>query len=185
MGHKTRAPGARIVHRSDKSASAKERDSSAFSHEAFIPQEQDSFSLFQPDTLLADSYLETVRRKSHQEPEKTLMLAVLEDALFCFQKNVLARTEKERALFQKAEDWIMEEDGDWLFSFDSICEVFEINPRYLRKGLLNWKWKRLEDRPRVLKDPYAENQKTETCTLCNSRPSNGHRNLRGRFSMEL
>ncbi len=47
-------------------------------------------SLFQPDTLLPDQYLDTFRRKLHLEPEKKLMLAILEDAVACFQKYLLS-----------------------------------------------------------------------------------------------
>jgi hypothetical protein len=45
-------------------------------------------SLFQPDTLLPDQYLATFRRKYRLDPERRLMLAVLENAIDCFQKNL-------------------------------------------------------------------------------------------------
>ncbi|MEK7783674.1 MAG: hypothetical protein AAB279_07085, partial [Candidatus Binatota bacterium] len=47
-------------------------------------------SLFQPDTLLPAQYLETFRRKAPLEPEKRLILAVLEDAVACFQKHLFS-----------------------------------------------------------------------------------------------
>ncbi len=47
-------------------------------------------SLFQPDTLLTDQYLETQRRNTLLEPEKRLMPAMLGDAVACFQKYVIA-----------------------------------------------------------------------------------------------
>jgi len=71
-------------------------------------------SLFQPDTLIPDQYFETFRRK-RLEPEKKLMLAVLEDAVRCFQDNVMARSGKRKKLFDEAEEWILEENSDWLF----------------------------------------------------------------------
>ncbi len=96
-------------------------------------------SLFQPDTLLAEQFLETFRRKDHLEPEKRLMFAVLEDAIASFQKYVLARDSGGKALFHEAEDWILEESSDWLFSFENICEVLGLNPSYVRQGLMSWK----------------------------------------------
>ena len=39
-------------------------------------------------------------------------------------------------LFNEAEDWIMEQDNDWMFSFVSICEILRLNPEYVRRGLL-------------------------------------------------
>ncbi|TMA12624.1 MAG: hypothetical protein E6J89_04180 [Deltaproteobacteria bacterium] len=98
-------------------------------------------SLFQPDTLIPDQYFETFRRK-RLEPEKQLMLAVLEDAVRCFQDNVMARSGKRKKLFDEAEEWILEENSDWLFSFESTCEVLGFNPQYVRQGLLRWKKKK-------------------------------------------
>ena len=96
-------------------------------------------SLFQPDTLLSEQYQETHRRKTHLEPEKALMLAILDDAVACFQKYVTAQRPKEKVLFQDAEEWFMEKDSDWFFSFENICESLGLDPNYLRKGLMQWK----------------------------------------------
>jgi len=106
-------------------------------------------TLFQPDTLLPAQYLETYRRKTHLEPEKQLMLAVLEDAIACFQKYLLARDGKGREMFRDAEQWILEEDSQWLFSFENVCETLGYNPAYLRAGLLRWKEVRLEAQPKA------------------------------------
>jgi len=99
--------------------------------------------MFQPDTLAPAQYFETVRTRASLEPEKRLMLAVLEDAVLCFQKGSSAGDRRRKALFPDAEEWIMEENRDWPFSFENICEVFGINPAYLRQGLLRWKRKKL------------------------------------------
>ncbi len=103
-------------------------------------------SLFQPDTLIAAQYFENLRRKTLPEPEKSLMLAVLQDAVEIFQDNISAQTGKRKALFRQAEEWIFEEDPGELFSFATICEVLEIHPDYLRRGLLRWKEKKLGGR---------------------------------------
>ena len=95
-------------------------------------------SLFQPDSLLSAHYFETLRRKTILEPEKVLMLAILEDAIHCFQDNLLAQNVRSRRLFEEAEEWIVEADGDWVFSFENICEALGFNAAYVRKGLLRW-----------------------------------------------
>lgn len=98
------------------------------------------FSLFQPDILVPGQYLANTKSKTYREPEKKLMLAVLEDALWCFQNGLLTRdNKKKRGLSGEAEEWIMEEGGDRLFSFNEICELLGLNPRYLRKRLVGWK----------------------------------------------
>jgi len=106
-------------------------------------------SLFQPDTLLPAQYLENYRGKSYMEPETRLMLAVLEDAVACYQKYVLAQDERGAELFHDAEAWVMQEDHAWLFSFDNICESFGINPAYVRDGLVRWKRAALEKQPKT------------------------------------
>jgi hypothetical protein len=103
-------------------------------------------SLFQPDTLLPDQYLDTFRRKLHLEPEKKLMLAILEDAIACYQKYLFARDSKGKALFQEAEEWVEETGGAGVFSFDSVCETLGLNPDYLRRGMSDWKKSALAER---------------------------------------
>jgi hypothetical protein len=63
------------------------------------------------------------------------MFAVLADAVACFQKYLFARDRRRKALFQNAEDWMLEEDSDGLFSFQNSCEILGINVAYLREGL--------------------------------------------------
>ena len=106
-------------------------------------------SLFQPDTLMPDQYLETFRRKVPLEPEKKLLLAVLEDAISCFQKYVFAWEGKGRVLFQQSEQWILEKDSDWLFSFSNVCETLGFDSDYLRGGLTRWKDDKLENHARA------------------------------------
>ena len=96
-------------------------------------------SWFQPDVLLPEEYLDTYRRKFHVEPEKRLMLAMMQDALACYQKYIDARRPREKTMFQESEEWIFETDSSWFFSFESICEYLGIEPEYFRKGLLKWK----------------------------------------------
>ena len=78
------------------------------SYETGLTMEERVTTLFQPDTLLPDQYFDTFRRKLHLEPEKKLMLAILEDAVACYQKHVVARDGKGKALFHEAEAWVEE-----------------------------------------------------------------------------
>lgn len=71
-----------------------------------------------------------------RQPEKRLMLAVLLDAVECYQKH--ARDETHN-LFRDIEEWIIADDRQWLFSFVNICEAVDIDPKYLRNGLSQWK----------------------------------------------
>ena len=112
-------------------------------YERSLSIEEKVSSLFQPDPVLPAQYFETFGRKMPLAPEKTLMLAVLEDGIRCFQKYALARNSKGKRLFREAENWILEEDGDWLFSFENICAVWGLDPNYIRHGLIQGREKLL------------------------------------------
>ena len=117
-------------------------------YDATLGVEEKVASLFQPDDLLPAQYFETFRRKTNSEPEKRFMLAILEDAIDCFQKYIFADDSRRKAIFHEAEDWILEENSDWIFSFENICEVLGFNPGYVRQGLLRWKEMKLAERPK-------------------------------------
>jgi hypothetical protein len=97
--------------------------------------------LFEPDTIASAQYFDNYQRKTAKEPETRLLLAVLEDAVHCFQDNVLAENGKSKKLFDDAEQWFLEESGEWIFSFSNVCELLGIDPEYLRAGLMHWKQK--------------------------------------------
>ena len=71
------------------------------------------------------------------------MLAILEDAINCFQDTLLAQDVKSSRLFHEAEEWIVEADSDGFFSFANVCEALDLNPAYARQGLLRWMENRL------------------------------------------
>jgi hypothetical protein len=113
------------------------------SYDTGLSMEERVTSLFQPDTLLPDQYFETFRRKFHLEPEKKLMLAILEDAVACFQKYMFARDAKGKTLFREAEEWVEGKSADAIFAFDSVCEMLGFDPAYLRQGMVVWREKAL------------------------------------------
>jgi hypothetical protein len=103
--------------------------------------------LFQPDTVLAPQFFATLRRQApRKRGEWLLIIAVLEDAIFCYQKYLFARDPYGQRLFREAWDWIMipqprpiprQEDASG-FSFEYICDVLGLDPDYLRRGLRDW-----------------------------------------------
>jgi len=80
-----------------------------------IEVEEKISSLFEPDTSLAANYFDALRRKTILEPEKRLLLAVMKDAIDCYQVHVMAQSGKRQRLFHEAEEWIMEPDSNWFF----------------------------------------------------------------------
>lgn len=76
--------------------------------------------------------------------ERRLLLAILEDAVRCFQTNLFARGRRGRALFRDAEQWLASEDGTLYFSFENICELLSIDARSVRRSLHRWREEQLQ-----------------------------------------
>jgi hypothetical protein len=67
------------------------------------------------------------------------------------RQHALANDEGGKKLFQEAEEWILNKDSDWLYSFENICEVLGLHPDYMRQGLMCWKEARLKPHANRLK----------------------------------
>jgi hypothetical protein len=98
--------------------------------------EEQTSSLFQPDPFWSGEFFDTFKRTAYLEPEKILMLAVLQDAIICLQKYRASGSPGNKRLFDQAKAWIQSEDWDWPFSFNNVCEAVSLNPGYLRRGLI-------------------------------------------------
>jgi hypothetical protein len=94
--------------------------------------------LFQPDVLLPAQFFAAMRKRVPKEPEYRLIVAVLEDAIDCFQKYAFVRDAKGRQLFEDAAEWITSDDRRWPYSFVSICDILGLDPDYIRDGLQGW-----------------------------------------------
>lgn len=124
--------------------------------------------LFEPDVLLPDEYQATFRRTVHLEPERRLMVAVLEDGIACYKKYYDAKRPRYKTLFQETEDWFFGKGNGWFFSFETVCETLGIDPDYLREGLLKWKEDQLRPKAKVYHlDPK---NRTRTGGLEGSKP---------------
>ena len=104
-------------------------------------------SVFVPDLLTPGQYFDSNRRDSSDIPLKRLMMAVLQDAIRCFQKGSHAKSgAKPRYLFE-VQEWIFGENGEGPFAFQSVCDILEIAPQYLRRGLAEWLRRRTDGSP--------------------------------------
>lgn len=98
-----------------------------------------SGGLFEPDVLLPGQFFSFFRKEAGFDRERRLMLAVLEDAIDCFQKYAHTSDLRGRQLFLESYEWIMSPDKRWLFSFENICQIVDMNPDYIRQGLGRWR----------------------------------------------
>ena len=114
----------------------------------YLDQTKTTDKLSEPDLILPPQYFATLRRQGpSKRGECQLLAAVLEDAVNCFQKYLLAPDKQGQRLFREAQEWMMTEgapteDGPAL-SFGYICEVLGLDPGYVRGGLQRWSSRRL------------------------------------------
>ncbi len=99
--------------------------------------------IFRPDILLPSQFFAAMKRRVPQEAEYRLVVALLQDAIECYQKHLRSRDPKARQLFVDAETWITSDDREWAFSFVNVCDLLGLNAGYLRRGLAQWKEKQL------------------------------------------
>jgi hypothetical protein len=111
------------------------------------PAAEGGTGVFQPDLLLPSQFFTALRGRSQGDGQRRLMIAVLEDAIECFQKYVEAKDVRGRQLGDEAEEWFLTDDPNWLFSFSNVCEALDLNPAFLREGLFAWKAKQPVSRP--------------------------------------
>jgi hypothetical protein len=97
----------------------------------------DSESLTEGESILPSQFFEGRTKREALEPIKRLMLAILADAVRCYQAGTEARTTSRIRAFREAEEWLFTTKAYRPFSFERVCEVLDITPDYLRKGLRN------------------------------------------------
>jgi hypothetical protein len=101
------------------------------------------------DSSMAEQYLDTFCRSEPLEPERTLIAAILEDAVHSYRKYGQARDRHGKKRFREAEEWLMEDGSDWIFSFRHVCEHLGLEPNYVRRGLRKVKGRiKVQEKPR-------------------------------------
>ena len=100
---------------------------------------------FEPETILPSQYFDRFQIDASLQPEKRLMLAVLEDAVGTFQKYAVATGRRARRLFTESEEWFASDETSWPYSFLPICQALGLEPEYVRRGLQRWRHGQVED----------------------------------------
>ena len=112
--------------------------------------------IFSPDPVARFKHEKvhgTQRGLPDDQPVRALMVAVLEDAIACYQGCFFKPSRTKENLFREAEEWINAND-DGIFSFDNLCETLGFDPKALKGGLERWKAKQMgtprEERKRLI-----------------------------------
>jgi hypothetical protein len=105
-------------------------------HHLPSPVDPQLFAQLESDLIFPEQFFPA------QEPrwsgERELLWTVFMDGVEIFRKEVLLGNEQSEAYLETVA-WIDERDGDRLFSFDSLSEVFGYDPSWLRHALYLWR----------------------------------------------
>jgi hypothetical protein len=101
-----------------------------------------SESGFEAEPILPAQFFEGRKKNAALEPVKRLMLAVLTDAVHCYQVGCDAEKTSRIRAFREAEEWLFSAKGYGLFSFENVCYALDITPDYLRKMVRKWRVRR-------------------------------------------
>jgi hypothetical protein len=96
-------------------------------------------TMFESDPVGPHLYLDSFKRTRILEPEKELMLAILTDAVECLHKHLRSSQPTGMKLFREAKEWIFDEDEKNTFSFLNVCDALDLDPCYIRRGIVNLK----------------------------------------------
>lgn len=88
------------------------------------------------DPIIAESLFGSGARNGPAAAERELMLAVLSDAIECFWKYQKSAKRSGIRLYQDAKAWIFAEKDSLPFSFKNVCETLDLDPSYVRRGIL-------------------------------------------------
>jgi len=92
-------------------------------------------ALFEPHTILPVQFFTRLQRNAAWTGEQRLMAAILEDAIAVSCKPEPPRTSKGRTLLRESLRWVRSNDRTWTFSFLRICEMLDMDPSAIRRGL--------------------------------------------------
>ena len=91
-----------------------------------------SADLLQPDLILPVQYFHPPKKLS---PEHRLMMAIVDDAFRCVEKNRHPKNAQGRRAFREAKLWLLAEEPHWPFSFEQICAVLDLDADAVRQRL--------------------------------------------------
>jgi hypothetical protein len=96
--------------------------------------EKNEVKHFSPDEQLVPDISYAASNWRHCEAERKLLVAVLEDAILDYKKDVGFGGVR----FREAERWIFGKDTDRLFAFETICSALGLSAQRIRADLVTF-----------------------------------------------
>jgi hypothetical protein len=91
--------------------------------------------LFEPNTVLPVQYFTRLQRSAAWTGEQRLMAAIMEDAVAVCSKPSIPKSSKARHVLRETMRWVRSNDRTWMFSFLRICEMLDLEPSAIRRGI--------------------------------------------------
>ena len=88
-----------------------------------------------------DDWFYPASRRNEGIGEYGLVEAILREAIREYQKFAGQRTRRGARLFREVDQWFLDDDRKWDFSFVNVCQILDLEPAYIRTGLKIW-WDR-------------------------------------------
>jgi hypothetical protein len=85
--------------------------------------------------LMPQQYYDLISRRRIIDGERRLMFAVFEDAIRSYVMCMSSKSQARRREFEEVKTWMDLRGHHSVFSFDSLCDLFEIDPDLLRNQL--------------------------------------------------
>src|SRR5579862_8465003 len=85
--------------------------------------------------LMPQQYYDLISRRRIIDGERRLMFAVFEDAIRCYVMCMSSKSQSRRREFEEVRGWMDLRGYHSVFSFDSLCDLFEIDADVLRSQL--------------------------------------------------
>ena len=96
--------------------------------------EKNEVKHFSPDEQCVPDISHAASNWRHCEAERKLLVAVLEDAILDYKKDVGFGGVR----FREAERWIFGKDTDRLFAFETICSTLGLSAQRIRADLVTF-----------------------------------------------
>jgi hypothetical protein len=104
-------------------------------------------SLFEPHIILPVQFSTRLQRTAARTGEQRLIAAILEDAIAICCKPNPPKTSKGRTVLRESLRWVRSNDRKWLFSFLRICEMLDVDPGAIRRGIRIRRGEEVEAKP--------------------------------------
>jgi hypothetical protein len=89
------------------------------------------------DVIDKYTYSDSLQTLNYSIPEKYLLLSILERAFYDLQESYdkQSTSRKHKDLYIEVKNWFFNGNNKYIFSFENICGMFNLNKEYILENL--------------------------------------------------